>query len=410
MAILHRTHTLSALMPRYVERFRCIGPSCEDTCCFGWPVHIDKKTYKAYRKESTPELKRLGEYVKRLPGANSDKMYGVIVPVGEAQQCAAFQGGMCSIHASVGESYLSNVCHSYPRINRKVNGQYEQGISLSCPEAARLALLAEDAFDFVEVPIQLRDATVMEINGRYGLPPTMVVDIRIFCIGVMRTRELALWQRLALLGTFCDALTRLCSAGEQSGAQALIDNFTHWLETGELVSVLDQIQPNKEAQAMVFATLWAAKGFDTPSPFLKKVMAQISLRFGADEHGQVSADALVQAYVYGMSRLDEALAPAPWLIENYLLNEMFSQLFPFNGADPYDSYLQLVARFGLLRLLLAVQCNMKDGIPDMASIISTVHLQCRRFQHDNNYTKLVNRSLQESGWADLDKLYRLIKI
>ena len=47
MAILHRTRTLPALMPRYTERFRCIGSACEDTCCASWTIHIDKKTYKA---------------------------------------------------------------------------------------------------------------------------------------------------------------------------------------------------------------------------------------------------------------------------------------------------------------------------------------------------------------------------
>jgi len=68
MAILHRTQKLSALMPRFVERFRCIGPRCEDTCCSDWAIYVDKKTYKAYRNEAPPELDLLMENIVRLNG------------------------------------------------------------------------------------------------------------------------------------------------------------------------------------------------------------------------------------------------------------------------------------------------------------------------------------------------------
>ena len=31
---------------RYMERFRCIGPECEDNCCYGWSVMVDGPHYK----------------------------------------------------------------------------------------------------------------------------------------------------------------------------------------------------------------------------------------------------------------------------------------------------------------------------------------------------------------------------
>ena len=396
-------------MPRYVERFRCIGPQCEDTCCAGWPIHIDKKTYKAYRKESIPALKQLGAHMAPTNGSRGDQAFAVILPVGEKQQCPALQDGLCSVHATLGETYISNLCHLYPRVNRSVNGQLEQAISLSCPEAARLALLADDAFEFVEAPVQLREATLIDVKDRYGFAPDAVAEIRIFCMNVMRTRELPLWQRLSILGEFCETLQGLCAAGMQGDVALVIERFVQLISSGELSSRLDEVAPNHEAQAMVFATLWAAKGFSTASAFQQQVIQEISSKLGADAQGEVTASGLVAAYRNGMSRLDEALAPAPWMVENYLLNEMFTQLFPFNGANVYDSYLQLIARFGLLRLLLAAQCNVEHEVPPIATLVSTVHLHCRRFQHDANYTHLVNCSLHESGWAELNKLHSLLK-
>ena len=408
MPILHRTQSLSALMPRFVERFRCIGASCEDTCCSGWTVYVDKKTYKAYRKESGPALERMMANMTRLDGGGEDA-YGAITAVGQEQRCPALQDGMCSVQTHLGESYLSDTCHNYPRTNRSVHGQVEQSITLSCPEAARLALLAEDAFDFIEAPVQLRHAAMLGVGPHFGVSPALMAETRIFCLNLLRSRELSLWQRLALLGAFCDTLSALCASGGQETIPVMIDDFVRLVENGELVATLDLIQPDHDAQAMVFATLWATKGFESTSTLEQALMHQVATRFGADAHGQVSAERLVGAYRHGLGRLDEALTQAPWLLEHYLVNEVLVELIPFNGATPYDSYVQLMARFGLLRLILAVQCNTEGELPPLATLVSTVQLHCRRFQHVPGYTKRVNDSLYDSGWAELGKLYTLLK-
>ena len=44
------------LQPKCFERFRCIGADCEDTCCSGWLVNIDKSTYQNYQHCEDPEL------------------------------------------------------------------------------------------------------------------------------------------------------------------------------------------------------------------------------------------------------------------------------------------------------------------------------------------------------------------
>ena len=42
------------LVPDYISSFACIGSECEDTCCAGWQVPVDKVTYQKYRKVTTP--------------------------------------------------------------------------------------------------------------------------------------------------------------------------------------------------------------------------------------------------------------------------------------------------------------------------------------------------------------------
>lgn len=410
MAILHRTRNISVLMPRYVERFRCTGPSCEDTCCTGWPVHIDKKTYKAYRAhaKSDETMRPLAALIQRIDDPSEPNMYGVLPVLPDTGACPAHQGGMCAVQSSAGESFLSNTCHNYPRNTMRVNGQFEQAMTLSCPEAARLALLAEDAFDFVEAPVSVREAMVRAIRPRDGFTAEMMGEARIFSINLIRTRELALWQRLSLLGAFCQALEG-CLGGAADAVQVLIDDFVRAIESGELTTALDGVQPGHEAQAMVFATLWASRGFNSNSPFQLQQMAGIAAGLGGNDSGQVTGADLAAAYRRGLERLEQTLEAAPWLLEHYLLNEMFIHQFPIAWLSPYDAYLQLVARFGLLRLLLAAQCNTEGALPSVASLAATVQLQCRRFQHDPQFSAEITDSLRYSGWAELGKLNTLLR-
>jgi len=214
---------------------------------------------------------------------------------------------------------------------------------------------------------------------------------------------------VALLGVFCDALERNRLSGAPIAVPAIIDDLVRAIESGELPTALDQVQPDHDAQAQVFATLWGIKVFNANTAFQEALTQRIATGLGADANGQVSAAGLASAYRRGMERLDQTLESVPWFLENYLLNEIFSQMFPFEGGNTYNAYLRLVARFGLVRLLLAAQCNVEDDRPLLPTLVSTVALECRRFQHDASFTEKVNHSLRVSEWSDLAKLHTLIR-
>ncbi len=49
--------TRPILIPEYMKEFQCIGSECEDTCCAGWRVSVDKDTFMKYRQVENPDLK-----------------------------------------------------------------------------------------------------------------------------------------------------------------------------------------------------------------------------------------------------------------------------------------------------------------------------------------------------------------
>jgi len=411
VAILHPTKTLTALLPRYVTRFACIGPACEHNCCMGWSITLDKKTFNNYRQSSHGELSQtFAKHIKRNRVGNDDKAYGKIELDASSQQCPLMEDKLCKVQKNLNETYLSSTCFNYPRQTRTFAGQVEQGLVLSCPEAARQALLQPDAFEFTESRIAVRPDSMAGIVPKHGMTLESMNEVRIFCLQLMRTEGLELWQRLAILGVFCEALTAALTNAEHNSIPALLNNIAALIEQGQITDALQDLQPDFDAQAIVFAGLLAKKGFGGSTHMQVDVMDDIAYKLGADPAtGVASLESLTRSYRRGVERLGTAMLQAPHILEHYVLNEMFLTLFPFDGGSPFECYLQLISRFGLLRLMLAARCNTEEELPSIDVLVQTVHISCRRFRHDAVFSNRVNGALHEGGGANLEKLYSFLR-
>lgn len=177
----------TVLQPEYMKRFHCIGPACEDSCCIGWRVDLDKETYLKYKKISDPELKPIFEkMVNKNRREGSKENYGKIKmkPSGE---CPFLDEKMlCKIQSKLGEEYLSETCFSYPRYTSKIDGKYERVATMSCPEVAKLALLNVDGiiFENIEEDISGKEKIISNFDTQGHLylnkPQRYFWDIRIF--------------------------------------------------------------------------------------------------------------------------------------------------------------------------------------------------------------------------------------
>ena len=104
--------------PLYLKEFKCIGGICEDNCCIGWDVDIDKSTFKQYYKVQDKDMKKM--FQKNVYNNNNycyaEVDYGQ-VKLKDGKRCPFLdEGNYCIIHSKLGEEYLSNVCTYFPRI------------------------------------------------------------------------------------------------------------------------------------------------------------------------------------------------------------------------------------------------------------------------------------------------------
>lgn len=402
-----------AVMPRYAADFQCTGAACEDTCCAGWKISIDEPTLKAYRHVKLAHLNdRFKQFTKPIAkpdrGVSGDPARIDLVP--ETQSCPFLEQGACAIHRDLGEDYLSNTCATFPRRTRDFAGQVEYALDLACPEAARKALLADEALDLIEAPISVRPATVTKLAPQGKLTPQHINEIRSFCLQLMREGGLLTWQRLVLIGHFCRQLDPIVAGDRTLDASSFLADFVGQINNGAMLEALAAVAPNYWGQAQLFFKLWQGQAERNNSPTQAMVQNTVAAGLGVDAIGTTPADwePLVRNYQAGLQRMAHALEANPALLDNYLLHEMFRETFPFGTTSPSHHFLGMISRFGLLRLMLAGVCNAPETLTP-AMLVRTTQVFSRLYPHPSFSTQAV-QALTFLGFDKPERFAELLRV
>ncbi len=120
--------------PSYFERFQCIAAACPDSCCKEWDVLVDDATAERYAALEGP----LGEAIREKLLVDDDGCHRFAITGG---RCPMWRSdGLCRIQAELCHDALCATCREFPRLRHDYGDFVERGLSLSCPEAARLIL------------------------------------------------------------------------------------------------------------------------------------------------------------------------------------------------------------------------------------------------------------------------------
>jgi len=160
-----------SITARYLTRFKCLGTSCEENCCQGWQVQIDRRHYQILKSAmdgSQAEREEFRAGIQRNHAPARDDGRFAWIRLDEKQSCPFLSSKkLCSVQGRYGEGVLPDICATYPRLVSKFGDRREIWGTLSCPEMARQCLLHEDALEIV-------DATAADLTPRTE-PTTAVV-------------------------------------------------------------------------------------------------------------------------------------------------------------------------------------------------------------------------------------------
>ena len=409
--------TRKLLQPQYVSKFQCTGPACEESCCIGWRVQIDKSTYQHYRECPDTELRRqMDEKVTRARTGENTANYAKIKMNGGGACPFLDTDKLCAIQRKLGEEYLSVTCTTYPRTANSVSGTVEKSLTMSCPEAARLALLnpVPMEFDQTEEDTSIRNTKgrSIDINNMKAAhqPDRYFWELRIFIISLLQNRSYALWQRLVILGLFCRSLTQLVSQAKLHEIPQLIGTYLNHLDQDVFKEELDnipteltiQMELMKEvADERIFTGVNNHRFLECFGQFLHGI--EYTAEAKKTEIGQHYAKTYETYYKPFMNQHE-------YILENYLVNYVFKNLFPFSGEKHiFDNYVMLTVHYAMLKMLLIGMAGFHKENFGTDHVIKLIQSFAKVIEHNNAYLKNVHKLLKANDFNTMAYMAILIK-
>ena len=252
------------LQLRYMTRFHCIGPDCEDHCCYGWRVDIDPDAYRKMMvaaqfsaKEIAPKLH---DAIKVIPGSKKKKT-GTRYQIrhGHNDACPLLdERNLCELHKHFGHTMLSDVCAIYPRKLKRVGDHLELTATPSCPQLTRELILHADAADVV--PLDLDKVERHKIQAGMDTRDVrpfyrVTVEVRDLVVELMRDDAMSLEERLFLMLWFAKRTNEVLRKQTARGDLTPVQREMHLLRDpqvkGEILRRFSQIETPASVALMV---------------------------------------------------------------------------------------------------------------------------------------------------------------
>lgn len=406
------------LVPEYFLNFKCIGPTCEDTCCKDWGITIDQSTfnkYNAMKSRKSDFSKKLKSSITKINKEESNfNTYGKFV-LNEKKECPFLnEERFCEIQSKFGYELLCDTCKHYPRLYSTINEYAEASLTLSCPEAARVALLNPDGISFYNTEISFFEKLPKadyNINFEGSLLKNFFYDIRIFTIKLLQNRSYTIEERLGILGVIFDTVEinkdkdiNLIDLLESY--QSNIDNMIYKNMFNSLD--FDSVKQTQLKYLVITQKVISKKVTKSDKPYFREFESFLEgSKF--TPVGKYSIDDIFESYRENTTiYYKKFMAEYDYIIENYLVDLVFKSRFPLNKSEsPLSSYLNLISYFTIIRTeLIGLLGFYKDEL-DINSVIYLIQGITSMINHNNEFQDTVLNSFYENKIDNIPALLLL---
>lgn len=314
------------IQPNYVKDFQCDGKICGCRCCRDWRIVLDDDAYKKFAELADADRAEILKNVEWM----RDPTEGVDVMTLKMRNdgvCTFLDtDGLCSIQKKYGENFLTAICQSFPRVTYKLDDEiFEQSMTLTCPVAAQMILLAAEPISFSEVNTVSTRAVIGFKNRLRNVEDFITVQRH--AINILQDRNFSLNQRLKN-----------------------------------------------------FYTLFGGKIFPDVAFNLQNHSLTIVYIFNKTYGANLNPDKkenLRESYLFGREKiLYEVRERFSDILENYLVNEFFMRCYPyaFSGGELINCRI-FITSYRLLEFaaILTVIAKTRFSDEDMAALIISVN-------------------------------------
>jgi len=403
------------LQPHYADRFRCVGPACEESCCQGWGMYVDKAAYKKYR--ATPSLRQAtAEHIEINRDARNSFQYARIKFPADGRCPFLADDNLCDIQKQYGSEFLSKTCARYPRALVRFDGHTQKALYLSCPEAARIVLLNPQLLPSDGLRYQ-QFIPKESSRSSSSAPDLLIRQLRAFALDLLQDETYPLWQRMFVLGIVCRRAHELSIAQQSAQISSLLAKYAVMLQEQCLRSHLDNIPPRPGLQLDLVLQLTRLRfELEPPHDSFVSCVADLLQAIGYSPTAPLSevAQRYHQAYLHCYQPFAQK---SPNFLQNYLINYVFRTRFPFvdvpdelqHSVDPLTSYLLLALHYRFLHsLLIGAAARYRNFFSD-AHAVRVVHAFARGVEHNVRFFAVLMQFARSAELQQTDGMAVLLR-
>ena len=408
------TKEIENIQPTYYRNFACIGPACTDNCCHSWRVTVDKEHYLRYMAVQDPDFHKLcsvGLIRDKKTGTNES--YAIMALRIDGRCIFQDSDGGCHIFRVLGPDSLCGTCTIYPRRkNQFLPHTLEFSLSLSCEEAARVALLSGGPVVFERFRRELDPADPIDKmeplhtgGGKGAVPAPYCQPLRNACLELMQHQDATIQERILAIGLLMRRADRLFRSNQEKQIPDAAAQFLLQAKAGEFSGLFERMEYNRNAHLSALELPAVHLMTAVRKPVLRQVWAALKPLCGQNSAREyyLGEEAMAFLLQQGQQKADPIFAQYAQAIENYFVSYIFTSTFPFSYflrglSFEYHSIL-LAEQYALFRILLGL-LPAREGETTQQQLIRSVVALARITQHAD-----LGRQVYDIGKAiNLDSL------
>lgn len=398
---------MKILKPYYYDEFYCIGGACKDTCCIGWQIHIDKKSFLRYRAVKGEFGKRLNSCISKNRKTQTNLYYAEMKL--EERKCQLLnRENLCDIYINLGEDYLCNTCKIYPRLIRKFGDVCEKSLSLSCPEVARILMKKNKLISF-----DMEDVDLNELERQYAIDVEynknlyeLLWEGRSLSIEVAQFREIQIWKRIVFIKTIEEKLQNLINENNYTMIDNTIEYLRNNLITTEVIKTLDNIDKvNKIKAVLIYMILQRRADLGKTNDKFWNILDDFNALFEDQNEETIS-----QKLDLKESEFNEYFTEYEYILENYIVYNLYNYyMLAIRTMDINKEIVMLIIKYATIKILLLAKWSNNGESLSKEDIIDVLYSFSRVMEHNEGFINDLYLDMKKDGYDTLGYLTILVR-
>lgn len=388
---------MKVLKPFYYDDFKCIANKCIDSCCIGWQINIDEKTYKKYKKVKGVFGKNLKEGITRIRSNGNQLEYGKMKL--KDKKCSMLnEENLCNIYINLGEDYLCSTCKVYPRDINKYGEIYERNLYMSCPEIARYFVKYKGNFYF-----NMAEENLSDLDKQYIVDKSYDKNLynifwhsRSLAMEIIQFKEIEIWKRIIFLKMLTDKVQKLINEENYEDCEKVLNTFRNEITNIDVINSLDKIKlvPNVKINFIKSVIDISAK-YEIRNEKYGKLIEEYNELFINNNDVKESIKLILEKE----TEFNEYLKKQDNIFENlliYLIYKYFMRVV--YTKDLNKEINNIIISYAIIKMLLLGRYSTKENKLDEEDFIEVFYVFSRVIEHKPGFLDRLYNGIKEAGY------------